>query len=81
VVFAGIIVGSVFWGIFSDWYGRKISFIFATAVITIGGILTGFASSFELLLFYRCLVGFGIGRVSFFPSLSLSYAYLSLSSL
>jgi MFS family permease len=61
IVFAGIIVGSGFWGILSDKYGRKKSFIVATALISLGGLLTGFASSFPLLLFYRAICGFGIG--------------------
>jgi MFS family permease len=61
VVFAGIILGSGFWGIISDWYGRKIGFILATAIITFGGVLTGFATSYPLLLFFRGLVGFGLG--------------------
>lgn len=61
IVFAGIVCGSGFWGILSDKYGRKIAFIFATTIITVGGLLTGFATSFPLLLFFRGLVGFGIG--------------------
>lgn len=64
IVFAGIICGSGFWGVLSDWYGRKRAFIFATAVITLGGILTGFATSFPLLLFFRGLVGFGVGGMN-----------------
>jgi MFS family permease len=61
IVFAGIICGSGFWGILSDRYGRKRAFVCATAVICIGGLLTGFATSFSLLLLFRGIVGFGIG--------------------
>lgn len=61
IVFAGIICGSGFWGVLSDRYGRKRAFILATVIITIGGVLTGFAPSFPLLLFFRAIVGFGIG--------------------
>eukprot|EP01040_Poterioochromonas_malhamensis_P007299 gene7298-7875_t len=42
IVFAGIVCGSGFWGILSDKYGRKIAFIFATTIITVGGGLVGF---------------------------------------
>jgi MFS family permease len=61
VVFIGIVCGSGFWGVLSDWYGRKRSFLYATALISVGGVLTGFATSFPLLLLFRGLVGFGIG--------------------
>jgi MFS family permease len=61
VVFVGIVCGSGFWGVLSDWYGRKRSFLFATALISLGGLLTGFATSFPLLLLFRGIVGFGIG--------------------
>lgn len=64
VVFGGIIIGSLFWGAFADRYGRKLTFVIVSAIITIGGFLTGAASSFPILLFIRAVVGFGIGGAS-----------------
>ncbi len=64
VVFAGIIVGSLWWGMFADKYGRKATFILVSVIITAGGFLTGAASSFAVLLIIRSIVGFGIGGAS-----------------
>jgi putative MFS transporter len=61
VVFAGIIAGSMFWGSFADRVGRRVAFIAAGTVISIGGILTCFATSFPYLVAFRGLVGLGIG--------------------
>jgi MFS family permease len=61
IVFAGMICGSWCWGVISDWKGRKTTFFLCSAIITIGGLLTGIATSFPLLLFFRGIVGFGVG--------------------
>ncbi len=41
VVFAGILLGSLFWGIFADRYGRKLTFVCACSLISVGGVLSG----------------------------------------
>eukprot|EP01038_Epipyxis_sp_PR26KG_P007600 gene7600-10349_t len=61
VVFAGILSGSLFWGLFADRFGRRLTFIAATAIISIGGFLSGLAPSYSWLLAFRLFVGFGIG--------------------
>jgi MFS family permease len=61
VVFAGIIVGSLFWGFVADRYGRRTTFILVSVIITSGGFLTGAVPSYSWLIVLRSLVGFGIG--------------------
>lgn len=61
VVFGGIIAGSMCWGSFADRYGRRLAFLFAGSIISIGGFLTCIAPSFPYLLVFRGIVGFGIG--------------------
>lgn len=61
VVFCGIILGSALWGVVSDLYGRKVGFILATLVVSIGGFFTSIATSYGVLLFCRAIVGIGIG--------------------
>jgi fucose permease len=61
IVFCGMITGSQIWGVVSDVYGRRVGFLLATLLVTIGGLLTAFAKSFSFLLFARAIVGLGIG--------------------
>jgi MFS family permease len=61
VVFAGILIGSLFWGIFADRYGRKLTFLLACGLISVAGFLSGAATNFAMLIFFRAIVGFGIG--------------------
>lgn len=61
VVFAGELFGSLFWGPIADKFGRKVSFLISCFLISGGGFLTGLAPSYGWLLFFRALVGFGVG--------------------
>lgn len=61
VVFAGILLGSLVWGIVADRFGRKLTFIMAATLISGGGFLSGAAPSYGWLLFFRAICGFGIG--------------------
>ena len=61
LVFAGALLGSLFWGRFADIYGRKMSFIAACIVISASGLLSAASPSYPWLLTFRALVGFGIG--------------------
>jgi len=63
-VFAGIICGTAFWGLFADAHGRKLTFFLAAAMIIIGGFLSGLAPSWYWLIAFRALAGFGIGGAS-----------------
>lgn len=80
VVFAGELIGSMFWGPLADKYGRRIAFVLGvvviyslldhahirigSAVIAISGFLSGFSPNFSWLLVFRGLVGFGVGMHS-----------------
>jgi MFS family permease len=61
IVFAGILVGSLFWGIVADRYGRKRTFLVACLTISLFGVLSGLAPNYVCLIIFRALVGFGIG--------------------
>lgn len=63
-VFIGELSGSLFWGSLSDRYGRKITFTLGCLVITIAGLLSAISSSYSWLVFFRFLVGFGVGCVT-----------------
>jgi putative MFS transporter len=63
-VFAGEMCGSMFWGPFADMYGRRKGFLFASIVIFTAGFLSGVSPSYEWLMFFRTLVGFGVGGAS-----------------
>jgi MFS family permease len=60
-VFAGMILGSLFFGVFADIYGRRLSFLYSSTVVASAGVLSSLAPSYRVLVFLRCLVGIGIG--------------------
>lgn len=53
--------GAVFFGFFSDRYGRKKLYGFEVLILFFGAILSASATSFSWLLLARLIVGFGIG--------------------
>jgi MFS family permease len=55
-VFAGQIVGSLFWGPVADRYGRRTAFLLACGLMTVGGVLSGLSPNFESLVIFRALV-------------------------
>ena len=60
-VFVGMLIGSSFWGVFNDHFGRKLGFALSTVMTFIFALATVFAPSFAFLLALRCGVGFGLG--------------------
>jgi Sugar (and other) transporter len=64
VVFCGELLGGLFWGPFADKYGRKKAFLMASSLIVVCGFLSGAAPSFGWLLFFRVIVGFGVGGLT-----------------
>lgn len=64
LVFGGELLGSLFWGQFADRYGRKIAYLVACCLISVGGFLSGAAPSYEWLLVFRAIVGFGVGGLT-----------------
>jgi MFS family permease len=61
VVFVGIILGTMFFGMFADKYGRKVTYFVACGLIVSGGFLSGASPSYGWLVFFRSIAGFGIG--------------------
>lgn len=53
--------GAVFFGFFSDRYGRKKLYGFEVLILFFGAILSASSHSFLALFFARLVVGFGIG--------------------
>ncbi len=63
VVFAGMMLSSVFWGKLSDSYGRRQALLLAGFFLFFYGVLSAFAPNYQWILFLRFLVGFTIGCV------------------
>ncbi len=57
----GAIIGSLVFGYLADKHGRKKLFLITLLLYSGGTFLTGFASSFEMALFFRLLAGAGLG--------------------
>lgn len=53
--------GAIFFGFFSDRYGRKKLYGYEVLVLFCGAILSAVSTSFVFLLISRVIVGFGIG--------------------
>lgn len=63
-MFCGELIGGLFWGPFADKYGRKKAFLMASSLIVVCGFLSGAAPTFGWLLFFRVIVGFGVGGLT-----------------
>jgi MFS family permease len=63
VVFVGMMLGAPGWGILSDMRGRKPALLFSTVTTLVAGIGSALGRSFGAVMFFRFLVGFGIGGV------------------
>ena len=62
-VFAGMTLGSPFWGQFSDKFGRRPSLLLSGLSLFFYGLLSAFSPTFNWILFLRFLVGVAIGCV------------------
>jgi MFS transporter, PHS family, inorganic phosphate transporter len=62
VVFIGQLFGSAIFGPVADDYGRHKAFAISSIMISVGGVLSGFSPNFLWLIFFRGLVGFGVGK-------------------
>lgn len=58
-LFIGFSVGQLFFGPFSDRYGRKPGIYIGISILTIGTVLSIFSTTFEMMLFGRLLQGIG----------------------
>ncbi|KAI9293229.1 MFS general substrate transporter [Neoconidiobolus thromboides FSU 785] len=60
-IFTGMMIGSLFWGLFSDKNGRKPAFNWTLAVAGVFGILASLAPNFISLCICLLFLGFGVG--------------------
>lgn len=60
VIFAGMLIGALGWGIFSDAYGRRFGWLLTAALTAVAGLLSALAPSWQLFLLFRILVGIGL---------------------
>ncbi|KAI0229217.1 hypothetical protein L0F63_004522 [Massospora cicadina] len=60
-IFLGMMVGSLFWGFFSDANGRQSAFNWTLAVAAFFGLLSSVAPSFSSLCLCLFSLGFGVG--------------------
>lgn len=63
-VFAGQIIGTVLVGPLGDRWGRRPTFLITAAIITIFGFLTAAATDYGTLIFFRTMVGVGVGGLT-----------------
>ena len=63
-VFAGSLVGTLVLGYLGDHYGRRPAFLLSTAIISLFGVFTAFATGYASLLGIRFMVGFGVGGLT-----------------
>ncbi|KAL1531256.1 organic cation/carnitine transporter 7-like isoform X2 [Salvia divinorum] len=73
VVFAGMLVGSYFWGVISDAYGRKKGILGLAIVTSVAGLLSAFSPNYTSLLILRCIAGAGLGGMHTFTTWFLEF--------
>ncbi|KAI9191049.1 hypothetical protein LWI28_002796 [Acer negundo] len=71
--FAGLLLGSFFWGFVSDHYGRRHGFLGIALVASVTGLLSAFSPNYLSLVILRGLVGFGLGSGPVFLSWFLEF--------
>lgn len=57
----GYAIGQLFFGVLSDWWGRRPSIILGLSLFCVGSALAMQAHSLEALLFARAIQGFSVG--------------------
>jgi predicted MFS family arabinose efflux permease len=61
IYIAGWTIGGLTWGLIGDRLGRAKSLALATVMFGLFTVLTSFVSSWELIMVFRFLCGFGVG--------------------
>mmetsp|Transcript_3229 Transcript_3229/g.4550 ORF Transcript_3229/g.4550 Transcript_3229/m.4550 type:complete len:522 (-) Transcript_3229:56-1621(-) len=61
VVFAGELVGALFWGQLADRFGRRMMTLVCGSIITFFGLISAWSPNLAVLLVFRFLVGVGVG--------------------
>ncbi len=71
----GATIGALIFGPIADYFGRKTTLIFATALFGLFTCLTALADNFPMLVAYRFIAGLGLGGATpCFITLSAEYA-------
>ncbi|KAF4470659.1 MFS-type transporter [Fusarium albosuccineum] len=60
-LFVGLSIGSFFWGIGSDFLGRRIAFNTTLLITSVFGIMAAYAQSWGGVCFFFAALGFGVG--------------------
>ncbi|KAM0415735.1 hypothetical protein ACHAPT_013283 [Fusarium lateritium] len=60
-LFVGLSIGSFFWGIGSDFLGRRIAFNTTLLITSVFGIMAAYAQSWGGVCFFYAALGFGVG--------------------
>jgi len=63
-VFAGSLAGTLILGYLGDHLGRRPVFLLSSAIISLFGVFTAFATGYASLLSIRFMVGFGVGGLT-----------------
>jgi len=72
---AGWTLGGLTWGVIGDRIGRTRSLSLAVSMFGFFTLMTGFVSSWELLMIFRFLCGFGVGGTMVLNTTLLSEAW------
>ncbi len=71
----GWMFGGILWGVICDRFGRKKAVIYSTACYGIFSLMTAVAPSWEYLIAFRFLSGFGVGGVIVTTTILISEAW------
>ena len=63
IVFLGGLVGTLVLGPLGDSWGRKPAFLMAATIISLSGLLTALAPTYQVMLAFRFGVGVGLGGI------------------
>lgn len=71
-LYIGCIIGTLFTGYATDRFGRKPLLILAAGIFMISSVLMGWASSYNMLIFWRIIAGIGVGAASMLSPLYIA---------
>ena len=57
----GLALGAAIFGYLADWFGRKKCYFINVVLMIVGGVCSGFTTSWVWYAFTRFIVGFGFG--------------------
>jgi len=64
MVLPGALLGAVLWGVLGDMFGRRLVFLAIAVIVSVFGFATSFATTYQVLVFTRIMVSFGIGGLT-----------------